>query len=271
MGIERIESTDDPRLDAFREVTDPRRIREQGTFVAEGRRVVADLLTFAPHLLRHLCLTEAALATFERQGVVWPDGLDVRVVASPASLLAMTGVRFHQGCLGVADLPASLSVEALLGTSTRGLLLVLEGVTDPDNVGTLFRSARAFGADAVVLAAGAAHPLYRKALRTSLGNTLRLPFVFDPAWPEALDVVGDAGFARVALTPDPTAEPLQEVVERIGSRAVAVMLGSEAEGLTEGAFARSDARARIPLRSEVDSLNVAAAGAIALAAFGRLG
>lgn len=271
MGIERIESTDDPRLDAFREVTDPRRVREHGAFVAEGRRVVADLLAHRPELLRELCLTEAALAAFEHDGVALPNGLDVRVVASPTSLRALTGVRFHQGCLGVADLPPARTVKDVVADAARGLLVVLESVTDPDNVGTLFRSARAFGADAVVLAAGAAHPLYRKALRTSLGNTLRLPFVFDPPWPDALDAVGAADFVRVALTPDPAAEPLAKVVEGIGTRPVALLLGSEAEGLTEGAFARADVRARIVLRSEVDSLNVAAAGAIALNAFARLG
>jgi tRNA G18 (ribose-2'-O)-methylase SpoU len=176
-------------------------------------------------------------------------------------------VHFHQGCLALARRPAPRRVEEVVGAPTGpGLWLVLEGVTDPDNVGTLFRSGAAFGVRAVLIGPASAHPLYRKALRTSLGTVLGVPFAEAGDWEADLARLAAAGIERVALTPDATAPSLAEAVARAGPR-VALLLGSEERGLSPGTLATAEIRARIPLAAEVDSLNVAAAGAIALYAF----
>ncbi len=189
-------------------------------------------------------------------------------VEGPAVLRDVTGYRFHQGCIALAALPTPQSFTDVLPLlrETGSLVLVLEGVTDPDNVGTIFRSALAFGVDAVLLGPGCAHPLYRKALRTSLGTALRVPFFEADAssWPDELDLLAQSGFARLALTPAAEARPLGDAVLALGAAPVALLLGSEEKGLSDAALVRATTRVRIVHDTGIDSLNVAAAAAIAL-------
>jgi tRNA G18 (ribose-2'-O)-methylase SpoU len=142
------------------------------------------------------------------------------------------------------------------------LLCVLEGVGDHENLGSIFRNAAALGVDGVLLGPGCSDPLYRRAVRVSMGHVLRVPFGTVTDWPGGLHELRAEGFRVLALTPDATAVPLHEAV-RAGQR-TAVLLGSEGPGLTEEALAAADERVRIPMAGDVDSLNVATAAAIAL-------
>jgi len=155
---------------------------------------------------------------------------------------------------------AGLRTAPLFAGARGRPLLVLERVADPDNLGALFRSAWAFAAGGVLLAAGGADPLYRKAVRASMGAVLELPFARVACWPGDLAALRAAGYRVVALAPH---APLALAALAPGAP-TALLLGSEGEGLSEAALAAADSRVRIEVARGVDSLNVAAAGAIAL-------
>jgi tRNA G18 (ribose-2'-O)-methylase SpoU len=167
--------------------------------------------------------------------------------------------------LAVGERPELPSVVDLVARATR--LLVLEAVNDHENIGALFRNAAAFGVDGVILDPTTADPLYRRATRVSLGHVLRVPFarVADGGWPDALDDVRAAGFTVLALTPAADADAVG-LVASDPPPAVALLVGAEGPGLTAAAMAAADRRVRIPMATGVDSVNVATAAAIALAA-----
>lgn len=153
--------------------------------------------------------------------------------------------------------PAEISARA-------SLLLVLEGVGDADNVGSVFRNAAAFGAQGVLLSA-CCDPLYRKALRTSMGSVLQVPFAHLRNWPLDFDCLKREGFTAVALTPAEDAVDLSAFARRAPKPTkIAVLVGSEGSGLAAETLALADERVRIPRAPSVDSLNVATALGIAL-------
>ena len=151
---------------------------------------------------------------------------------------------------------------ALVGPAK--LVVALDGVGNADNVGGVFRNAAAFGVDAVLLGPTCCDPLYRKAIRTSMAATLRVPFSRVDDWAAALALLRAAGFAIVALTPREPAEDLAAFAARPRPGRVALLIGAEGAGLTSESEAAADYRVRIPIRPDVDSLNLAVACGIAL-------
>ena len=146
-----------------------------------------------------------------------------------------------------------------------GVVVGLEAVSNPDNVGAIFRSAAALGAGAVVLGPACASPLYRKAIRSSMGAALRLPFAQVPDWGAALEALAARDHALLALVADPEAEPLAAAAAGLASATrCTLLLGAEGDGLSPSTLARADRRVVIPMEAGIDSLNVAAAAAIAL-------
>ena len=267
MNLVHATSTDDPRLEPFRAVGDPELIRRRGLFVAEGRRVVGAVLADDRYLVETLLLSASAFAALEPALQGLAADVMVFVVDGPAGLQAVAGYRFHQGCLALAKRPASRGLDELLAPETDGasILVGLEGVTNPDNVGTIFRSADAFGADGVVLSPGCAHPLYRKALRTSMGTSLSLRFAQPEPWTAALTRLQERGIAVLALTPADGAEDLDDALRALPTPLrVLLLLGSEERGLEAATLELADRQVRIPMASDADSLNVAASAAIAL-------
>ncbi|MEZ5317480.1 MAG: RNA methyltransferase [Vicinamibacterales bacterium] len=263
--------------------TDNRWLRAEGLFVAEGRFIVRRVLALPGWRVRRVLVTPVARDAAGIPALVdaLPPGRRPSIeVLAPEMLDAAGGVRFHQGCVALVDRPRTTDIAALdpaglaaadpgapdaeAPTGGASRVVVLEAVRDPDNVGAIARSALAFGARALLLGPGCADPLYRKTVRTSMGTILSLPFAEATPWPDALDVLRDAGFSIVALTPDPAAEPLAAAAAALASRPTALVLGSEGEGLSPGAIARADRRVRIPTAPVVDSLNVAMTAAIAL-------
>jgi tRNA G18 (ribose-2'-O)-methylase SpoU len=257
-----VASVSDPRLADYRNVPDPELLRDRGVFVAEGRHVVRRLLTESRFVARSLLLTPAARDSLSD---LLPrfESIPAFVVSQDA-MNALTGFNMHRGCLAIGERQPLPAWEALVREAR--LVVVLEGVSNADNVGAIFRNAAAFGVDAVLLGPSCTDPLYRKAIRTSMGAALRVPFTSMGGWPGALDVLKRRGFVVMALTPSRDARELGEI-ER-PSR-TAILVGHEGDGLSAGALSASDRQIRIGMAEGVDSLNVATATAVALYALTR--
>ena len=259
--IESIERADDPRIASYARVGDPLWLRDHGLFVAEGRLVVCRLLDGGRFPVTSVLLTPPALASLA--GVVGSAQCPI-YVCDQRTLNAIGGFNFHRGCLALAGRSGEESRLDRFVTAAR--LFALEGVGNPDNVGGLFRVAAALGAGGVLLGPHTGDPLYRKAIRTSMGATLCLPFARITRWPADLDLLRTQGFQIVALTPDPGATPLAQYAATLRSgRRLILMLGAEGPGLTPEASSIADDRVCIPVASGVDSLNVTVAAGIALA------
>lgn len=257
MDVVRIETAEDARLAEFRNVPDPELLSRLGLFIAEGRFVVARLLSSGLQT-RALLATEPAAAALEP--FLINRTFPVYVVPQ-AVMNGVTGFNFHRGCLAVGVRPPARDWRAVMRESR--LLVGLERIGNVDNVGSIFRSARAFGVDGVLLQEDCADPLYRKAIRTSMAATLTLPYARAP-WPDALRELHEQGWATIAMTPGDNASPLREVARNLAGRSIALVLGHEGDGLTSEAMAACTHRARIAIAREVDSLNVGMAAAIAL-------
>ena len=262
MNIIRITDGRDSRLADYAGVREPMRLRQHGLLIAEGRFVVRRLLEGRRIRVRSLLLNDAALIGLDDLLASSDSDADV-YVASPDVITTATGFNMHRGCLAVADRPAERPMETVLLTGQ--IVAVLERVVDPDNVGSVFRSAEAFGVDAVLLSPGCCDPFYRKAIRTSSGAVLVVPWAAVTPWPDALDQLRRAGFLIVATTPGEGSVDLGQFVgtPAAGGR-VAVLLGTEGHGLSDEALARADVRVRIPMRGALDSLNIATAAGITL-------
>lgn len=254
--VVQVETADDPRIGPYARVGDPAWLQAAGLFVAEGRLLVERLLASERFPVHSILLTPAAL-----RGLGGRLGTPAPVyVAEPAVLEQITGIDFHRGCLALAQRQPAPPPAGL----ERGRrLLAIEGVANPDNVGGLFRVAAAFGVDGVLLDPAAGDPLYRKAVRTSMGAVLTLPFVRVEPWPAALGAYRAAGFRVLALTPGGDARPLLDIAREPSARTV-VLVGAEGAGLSDAALQSADVLVRIPIQAAVDSLNVVVAAGIAL-------
>ncbi len=264
MPIVALQDTGDARIADYRTLSDPDVLRARGLFIAEGRLVVRRLLTASALVTRSVLVTAPALAALGDAVAARPD-VTVYVVAQDA-LNDVAGFNIHRGCLAIGERPPETDVNRWLDDlAPRSRVLVLEGVTNADNVGGIFRCAAAFGAGGVVLGRGCVDPLYRKAIRTSMGAALHVPFAIDGQWPSSLDMLRAAGFTLAALTPAPGAIDLDRAASTLGSAdRLALLLGAEFEGLSPAVQERVALRVRIPIDPAVDSLNVAVAAGIAL-------
>lgn len=193
------------------------------------------------------------------------EAAGAEVYRAPAGVLrAVAGFNVHRGMLALASVPPPRDpFEVAAG---KRLVLVVEAVNDHENLGALFRNAAALGAGAVLLDPRAANPLYRRSVRVSLGHVLRVPFARLDPWPESLAELRRRGVRLVALSPS-AGRPIGELAPLGGP--LALMVGSEGDGLTPGALAGADEQVRIPMAPGGDSVNVATAAAIALHEIGR--
>ena len=262
--FEAIEDAADPRLDDYRDLRDAALRVRQGVFIAESREVVRLLLAGTRFRARSVLATPPALAALR-------PALDAAVPA-PRVLVAhhdvireVAGFDFHRGCLAVGERGAEPALDALVVPPGARLVLVLEDVSNPDNVGAIFRNAMAFAVDGVLLSARSVDPLYRKAIRVSMGGSLRVPFARLSDWAGGLARLRAAGYTVVALTPSAAALALDRLgIQQPLPDRVALLVGSEGHGLGAEARAAADLDIRIPMAPGVDSLNVATAVGIAL-------
>ncbi|HEX5198604.1 TrmH family RNA methyltransferase [Paractinoplanes rhizophilus] len=258
MVVLQVAGADDPRIGDYRALTDlelrTRWEPPNGLFIAEGELVIRRALR-AGYRLRSVLVDEKRVDQFGDL----PEQAQI-YAASPAVLESITGFHVHRGVLASFHRRELPSLEALLATATR--LAVLEGLNTHTNLGALFRSAAALGIDAVVLSPNCADPLYRRAVRVSMGEVFAIPYVKVEDWPGALKTISASGFRLLALTPGADSVSLRELSAEDRARP-ALMLGAEGPGLTRTALSASDVRVSIPMRNGVDSLNVATAAAIA--------
>jgi tRNA G18 (ribose-2'-O)-methylase SpoU len=262
MPVYRLTRLEDERLEEYRNIRDAVLLRRHGLFVAEGRLVVERLLEPGAGVsrVRSVLVNDASFAALERRLAGCPD---VPVYVCPTeALVATVGFNLHRGCLALAERPSDRDFRHVIAAAS--LVLVLEGVSDADNVGSAFRNAAALGADAVLLSPACCDPLYRKAIRTSMGSALRVPYARVPAWPEDLAALKTAGFRIVALTPREPAVDLADCARSQPRQKMALLVGAEGPGLSSDAQAVADVCVRIPMRPGVDSLNLATAAGIAL-------
>lgn len=264
----RIDGTADPRIAAYHSLSDSELLRQCGQFVAEGRLILQRVVEDPRFSLRSVLMNEANYRALSETLSGVPPDVPLFVCETP-DFLGITGFNLHRGCLALVERPApTASCEILRDART---IVVLEGVTNADNVGGVFRNAAAFGADGVLLSPTCCDPFYRKAIRTSMGATLRVPFARIDDWPSGLADVRATGFTLVALSPRQTAVALDEFAESDRPARIALLIGTEGAGLSDGALAASDQSVRIPIRESVDSLNLAVACGITLARLSREG
>jgi len=252
----------DPRLDDFRNLTTadrrPDRPGGRGLVIAEGTVVVRRLLS-SRYPVRALLGVRRRWQELRAELETEPAPY---FVTSPELMTEVVGFHLNRGVLATADRFSYPPVDDLLAPVSSAVLL--EGVGDAENLGSIFRNAAALGIGAVLLGDGCGDPLYRRSVRVSMGTVLLEPFGALPgAWPRPAEVLRDAGFTVAALTPLASAIPLRRA--NLAGRRIALVLGSEGPGLTDAALAAADLHLRIPMAPGIDSLNVATAGAIAFA------
>jgi tRNA G18 (ribose-2'-O)-methylase SpoU len=263
-GVQVISDPDDERLGDYRALTDVElRTRWEpphGLFIAEGELVLRRALRagYAPR---------SFLVDAKRVDQLADLAADAPVYAAPPEVLQRaTGFHVHRGVLASFHRRPLPSPAEVLSGARR--VAVLEDVNNHTNVGAIFRGAAALGVDGILLSPSCADPLYRRSVRVSMGEVFAVPYARLEPWPGGLAAVRAAGFTVLALTPAAGAVPMQRLGAAQRARP-ALLLGAEGAGLSRGALAACDVRVVLPMRRGVDSLNVAAAAAVAFWELGR--
>ena len=251
----------DSRVDDFRDLNSVDRRPDlptgKGLVIAEGVLVAQRMLAsrFRPH---------AFLGTQRRLTELADDLADAGAPyyrASAEVMAEVIGFHLNRGVLGASRRAPELTVpDVIRGART---VAVLEGVNDHENLGSIFRNAAGLGVDGVIFGTGCADPLYRRAVRVSMGHALLVPFAKAQRWQMDLNDLRDKGFRLLAMTPNPAAQTLAEAMDGLADEKVAILVGAEGPGLTETTMRASDTRVRIPMARGTDSLNVATAAALA--------
>lgn len=256
-----ITDASDERLTDYRDLTDValRRVIEPegGLYIAESAKVIGRAIA-AGHRPRSVLVQEKWLPDIEE---LVTDAAVPTYVVTPEIAESLTGYAVHRGALASMHRPELPPVAEVVADA--GLVVVLEDIVDHTNVGAIFRAAAGLGADAVLISPRCADPLYRRSVRVSMGTVFQVPWTRLPEWGEARGVLHDAGFELAALALSDEAVSLADFSARRPER-VALMLGAEGDGLSRRALEAADTVVTIPMAGGVDSLNVAAASAVAL-------
>lgn len=259
--IIRISDLHDPALRDYRDLTDVALRRaiepQEGLYIAESSKVIARAIA-AGHRPRSVLLLEKWLDELEPM----LSELDVPMyVGTTRTLESITGFTMHRGALASMARPALLPVADVIAGAHR--IVIIEDIVDHTNVGAIFRAVVGLGADAVLVTPRCADPLYRRSVRVSMGAVLQAPWTRLPRWPEATRILHDHGFTIAALALDDDAVDLAEFSKDPPPK-VAILVGTEGDGLSRHALVGADVTVTIPMRGGIDSLNVAAACSVAL-------
>ena len=291
MTFHYLESADDPRVLDYTQLTDVhlRKVREpaEGMYIAESSRVLRRALA-AGHRPRSFFLAEKWVADLADIFEQYPDV--PAFIGSSALLEEITGFHLHRGAMAAMHRPAPLPLHDLLAgarrvavpeddvdhtnvmgskirdeaprSRVRSRIAVLEDLTDHTNVGAVFRSAAAIGVDAVLVTPQCADPLYRRSIRVSMGTVFQVPWTRIDSWPDDLEVLKEAGYFVAGMSLGEGAITLDELVAQ-DHQNLALVFGTEGDGLKPETDRLLDARVTIPMMNGVDSLNVAASSAVA--------
>jgi tRNA G18 (ribose-2'-O)-methylase SpoU len=255
-----IGSLDDPRLADYSRRTDVALKKTGGgIYIAESALVLERALR-AGHEPRSVL----ALGGAVDEALALAGDRDIPVFSGPPELLEqLTGYLLHRGLIASMNRPTLPTPESLLATARR--VVILENVADPTNVGAIFRSVGAIGADAVLVTPRCSDPFYRRAIRVSMGTVLQVPWARVGDWASTRELLTASGFQVAAFALSDDAVSLRDFVP---SERLALVLGAEGEGLTPEALDAADVVVQIPMAHGIDSLNVAAAAAVAMWAVG---
>jgi tRNA G18 (ribose-2'-O)-methylase SpoU len=258
----RVTDPDDDRLADYRRLTDvvlrSRHEPEKGLYIAESAKVIRRALA-AGHRPRSFLMAERWLDGLA--DVLADVGAGVPVyLGEPGTIESVTGYHVHRGALAAMHRPRLAPVSEVIAGARR--VAILEDIVDHTNVGAVFRSAAALGVGAVLVTPRCADPLYRRSVRVSMGAVFQVPWTRIEEWPGGLAELRAAGFTVVALALSDDAVSLDEFAAALPER-LALVLGTEGDGLSAHAVAAADVVVRIPMTGGVDSLNVAAASAVA--------
>ncbi|QNI08477.1 RNA methyltransferase [Mycobacterium kubicae] len=269
VDVQDVTDPDDPRVDDFRDLNSVDRRPDlptgKGLVIAEGVLVVQRMLAsrFTPHAL---------LGTDRRLQELKDDlpGCAAPYYRASAEVMAqVVGFHLNRGVLAAARRVPEQSIAEVVDNART--IAVLEGVNDHENLGSIFRNAAGLAVDAVIFGSGCADPLYRRAVRVSMGHALLVPYARATEWPADLATLQRAGIRLLALTPRADALPLPEAMAAVHQERVGLLVGAEGPGLTPAALRSADMRVRIPMSRGTDSLNVATAAALAFYERARLG
>lgn len=259
MEIIGITDAADPRVAAYMSVRERDLVGRHGRFVAEGKVVLNVLFSAARFEVESVLVLDKRLPGLADTLSTAPASLPV-YVASQDVMDAIAGFHIHRGILAIGRKREQEDIEALVASlPQRACVVVLVGLSNHDNVGSIFRNSAAFGVDAVLLDAACCDPLYRKAIRVSVGAALKVPFAVAPEPGRIVEVLASAGFDQIALSPAGS----RDIRDAKPGQRTALYLGTEGEGLPAALMAKLQT-VRIDMAPGFDSLNVAAASAIAL-------
>jgi tRNA G18 (ribose-2'-O)-methylase SpoU len=256
--IARIDDPSDSRLADYRDVRERDLVGREGLFIAEGRVVLEKLVRTGRHPIRSVLLAQNRVAGLAGLIAELPADLPV-YAAGQAVMDAVVGFPIHRGILAAGERFEPAPEDLLAGLPPAALAVGLVGVANHDNMGGLFRNAAAFGADAVLLDEACCDPLYRKAIRVSVGAALTTPFARAGSAEALVDRLESQGFSVLALTPGGEAE----LDALIPAPRTAVLFGAEGPGLPPALLARART-VRIEMAGGFDSLNVATTSGIVL-------
>lgn len=258
-----VESLADPRLADFSHRTDVALKKASGQAARTGLYIAESLIVLQRAIAAgHEPRAVLALGTSVDDALEAIGEREIPVFSGPPSMLEeLTGYVLHRGLIASMHRPVLPSVDSLLASARR--VVILENVADPTNVGAIFRSVGAIGADAVLVTPRCSDPLYRRAIRVSMGTVLQVPWTRVPDWASARASLTAAGFHIAALALTDNAVSLREFAARQPER-LALVLGAEGDGLTAEALEAADTIVQIPMKHGIDSLNVAAASAVAM-------
>ncbi|MFE1083648.1 TrmH family RNA methyltransferase [Brevibacterium sediminis] len=250
------------RLEGMRDYTQLtdvalRSVREpaEGLFIAESSKIIRR--AHAAGLSPRSFLTSPKWL-FDLADIIAESDVPI-FIGTDAAVESLTGFHLHRGALAAMGRPALPDPAVLVADAKR--IVVIEDIVDHTNVGAIFRSAAAFGVDAVLVTPRCADPLYRRSIRVSMGTVFQVPWTRIDPWPAGISALHDAGFHVAALALDDDSVGLRDFAASAPER-TAVVFGTEGEGLRRSTIAACDSTVMIPMSGGVDSLNVAAASAV---------
>jgi tRNA G18 (ribose-2'-O)-methylase SpoU len=269
MPIHSISTAGDPRLLAYRGLTDVALRRksepENGVYIAESAKIIERAVACG-HTPVSILMAYNWLAKMRilLPGISDNDFGNIDVFTGSHTILEeLTGFHVHRGALAEMIRPAPLSLDSVLNGARR--VVVLEDIVDHTNVGAIFRAAAGLGIDAILITPKCADPLYRRSIRVSMGAVFTVPWTRIPQWPASIDLLKGRGFTTVAISPQnigsQESQDLREFAAGPLDR-VALILGTEGEGLSAASLETCDHSVHIPMSNAISSLNVASAAAV---------